>query len=117
MIRLPTTHPCYSTHCGQSIAVAATEFESRFSGQRERGHWQRGSEGGLQRGENRTFCVDSANGQDSNATGLDAHSVFADPRFVDAANGDYRPAPDGPAHTIRPDGGPIGADLTGGQPN
>jgi hypothetical protein len=42
-------------------------------------------------------------------TGLDAHSRFADPKFVDAANGDYRPAPDSPARKIRPDGGPIGA--------
>ena len=42
-------------------------------------------------------------------TGLDAHSRFADPKFVDAAAGDYRPAPDSPAREIRPDGGPVGA--------
>jgi hypothetical protein len=42
-------------------------------------------------------------------TGLDAHSRFADPKFVDAASGDYRLAPDSPARKIRPDGGPIGA--------
>ena len=44
-------------------------------------------------------------------TGLDAHSRFADPKFADAANGDYRLAPDSPARQIRPDGGPVGADV------
>lgn len=44
-------------------------------------------------------------------TGLDAHSLFADPRFIDAANGDYHLAPDSPARRIRPDGGPIGAEA------
>ncbi len=43
-------------------------------------------------------------------TGLDAHSVFADPQFVDAARGDYRLAPDSPARNLRPDGGPVGAE-------
>lgn len=43
-------------------------------------------------------------------TGLDAHSMFADPIFVDASRGDYRLAPDSPARTLRPDGGPIGAE-------
>ena len=42
-------------------------------------------------------------------TGLDANSEFADPEFVDAANGDYRLAPDSPARKIRSDGGPVGA--------
>ena len=42
-------------------------------------------------------------------TGLDAHSRFADPKFVDAPVGDYRLGPDSPAREIRPDGGPIGA--------
>jgi hypothetical protein len=42
-------------------------------------------------------------------TGLDTHSIFADPKFVDPADGDYRPAPDSAARTARPDGGPIGA--------
>jgi len=42
-------------------------------------------------------------------TGLDAHSQFADPRFVDARSGDYRLSPDSPARAIRPDGGPVGA--------
>jgi hypothetical protein len=44
-------------------------------------------------------------------TGLDGHSIFAEPRFIDAAKGDYRLAPDSPAHKIRPDGGPVGAEL------
>ncbi len=44
-------------------------------------------------------------------TGLDAHSVFADPRFVCPAEGDYRLAPDSPARTLRPDGGPVGATM------
>ena len=42
-------------------------------------------------------------------TGLDAHSRFADPEFVDAANGDYRLAPESPARKIRADGRPVGA--------
>jgi hypothetical protein len=42
-------------------------------------------------------------------TGLDAHSTFADPKFIDPASGDYRLAPDSPARRIHPDGGPIGA--------
>jgi len=43
------------------------------------------------------------------ATGLEAHSRFADPLFVDPAHGDYRLAPHSPARTMRPDGGPVGA--------
>ncbi|MDD4267096.1 MAG: hypothetical protein PHO07_19510 [Pirellulales bacterium] len=43
-------------------------------------------------------------------TGLDPHSVFADPQFVDPQGGDYRLAPGSPAHRLRPDGGPVGAD-------
>jgi len=46
-----------------------------------------------------------------NTTGLDAHSRFADPRFIDATRGDYRLAPDSPARKIRPDGGPVGAEM------
>lgn len=45
------------------------------------------------------------------ATGLDAHSQFADPQFVDAAGGDYRLGSDSPARTLRPDGGPVGAEM------
>ena len=44
-------------------------------------------------------------------TGLDAHSQFADPKFVDAARGDYRPGPDSPARKLRPDDGPVGAEM------
>lgn len=44
------------------------------------------------------------------ATGRDAHSRFADPEFVNAAGGDYRPGPNSPARTLRPDGGPVGAE-------
>jgi len=44
-------------------------------------------------------------------TGLDAHSLFADPKFIDAENRDYRPAPNSPVRKIRPDGGPLGADI------
>jgi len=43
-------------------------------------------------------------------TGLDAHSRFADPKFVDAAHRDYRLAADSPARSIRPNGGPVGAE-------
>jgi hypothetical protein len=45
------------------------------------------------------------------ATGLDTHSQFADPRFVDAARGDYRLGPDSPARTLRPHEGPVGAEM------
>jgi hypothetical protein len=41
-------------------------------------------------------------------TGLDTHSQFADPQFIDPAAGDYRPASDSPARKLRPDGGPVG---------
>jgi len=34
------------------------------------------------------------------AQGYDKHSVFADPLFVDPANGDYRLRPDSPAHAL-----------------
>lgn len=43
-------------------------------------------------------------------TGLDAHSQFADPQFIDAAHGDYRPGPNSPARKLRPDGGPVGVE-------
>jgi len=39
---------------------------------------------------------------------LDGHSQFADPGFVDAARGHYRPGPGSPARRLRPDGGPVG---------
>ena len=37
-------------------------------------------------------------------------SRFADPKFVDPDNGDYRLAPDSPARRIRTDDDPIGAE-------
>ena len=49
-------------------------------------------------------------------TGLDTHSVFADPRFVDAADGDYRLAAESPARALRPDGGAVGAESLWGGP-
>lgn len=42
-------------------------------------------------------------------SGLDQHSVFADPEFLDSAGGNYRTALTGPVRGIRPDGGPVGA--------
>lgn len=44
-------------------------------------------------------------------TGLDLNSVFADPQFVDPANGDYRLRRDSPARNLRADGGPVGAAM------
>ena len=42
-------------------------------------------------------------------TGLDAHSIVAEPRFTNAAQRDYRLADDSPARTLSPTGGPVGA--------
>ncbi len=44
-------------------------------------------------------------------TGLDTHSLFADPKFLDAENGDYRLAADSPARTMLSNGCPIGAEM------
>jgi hypothetical protein len=44
-------------------------------------------------------------------TGLDAHSQFADPGFIDAVNGDYRLRPDSSARKLRPDKGQVGAKM------
>jgi len=43
-------------------------------------------------------------------TGLEEHSLFADPLFVDATGGDYRLSSTSPGRTIRPNGGPVGAE-------
>lgn len=43
-------------------------------------------------------------------TGLETHSRFADPEFVDVGQGDYRLRPESPARDLRPDGGPVGAE-------
>ena len=42
-------------------------------------------------------------------TGMDAHSIVADPRFLNAAQGDFRLAPDSPARSLSTKGGPVGA--------
>ena len=47
-------------------------------------------------------------------TGLDAHSQFADPRFLNPATGDFRLALDSPARTLRPDAGAVGAEMLWG---
>ena len=49
-------------------------------------------------------------------TGLDKHSLFAKPRFIDAPGGDYRLAPDSPGVTLGPGGAPTGAALKGPMP-
>lgn len=44
-------------------------------------------------------------------TGLDVHSLFAKPKFVDPAGGDYRLAPGSPGANLGPKGHPVGAGL------
>ncbi len=44
-------------------------------------------------------------------TGLDEHSLFAEPKFVDAAGGDYRLALNSPGRNLAPDGELVGADM------
>ena len=45
------------------------------------------------------------------ATGLDQHSLFARPKFVNEAGGDYRLAPDSPGAKLGANGGSVGASL------
>lgn len=42
-------------------------------------------------------------------TGLDAHSLLVDPKFVDADHLDFRLATDSPARNLATDGGPVGS--------
>lgn len=42
-------------------------------------------------------------------TGLDLHSLCAEPKFVDPENGDFRLAPGSPGSTMADDSGPVGA--------
>lgn len=44
-------------------------------------------------------------------TGLDGHSRFANPEFINAAGTDYRLGPSSPARKLRADGGPVGAEM------
>ena len=48
------------------------------------------------------------------ATGLDAHSLYATPRFVNPELRDYRLVPGSPGSSLASDGGPVGArDMPG----
>lgn len=44
-------------------------------------------------------------------TGLDLHSLCAEPKFVDPENGDFRLAPGSVGLTLAEDGGPVGARI------
>jgi hypothetical protein len=44
-------------------------------------------------------------------TGLDHHSQFADPQFIDAARNDFRLSPDSPARSVQSESGPAGANV------
>ena len=44
-------------------------------------------------------------------TGLDRSSVFAKPKFVDEASGDYRLVPESPGTALGPNGTPVGANV------
>ena len=49
-------------------------------------------------------------------TGLEPRSLFARPKFVDAARGDYRLAPDSPGAHLGPDNTPAGIDWSAATP-
>ncbi len=66
------------------------------------------------RGGSRCFSGDDINGDRwSNASGMDADSAFADPRFIDPAAGDYHLAPGSPAIDAADDPHAPAVDLDG----
>jgi hypothetical protein len=103
--------------CGKSIPWARVFIESPASSTTG----DAGEVGGEFEvaGEGAAEAVGAANGPDGQrtlyvdrqTTGLDGHSRFANPEFIDAARTDYRLGPASPARKLRPDGGPVGAEM------